>query len=264
MDWPQQKPPGGGGDRPFNLGSSKFPASSSSSQSLRQCGTFLARYGVHKAPSQSLPQHGPHKSRPSSPPSTAIVDGTSDFPDAKTDDAADSLNTPWLTPPSSSDHDDSRPVKSASPILSTQALMFPTWSPTPTIPSPTSVERLIESKVGKLTINGITPKILSEWEDRHPFVRESDHINYEYDGSTSRMIIRCTVSPVHDSLQIFFKSHTSAALLETLGKDTYIDRVQMSSGSSMSAASSVAATWRVLTLWDSVWGLHGKVERQVA
>lgn len=232
MDWLQNLPPGGV-DRPFNPAPSNFSVSSSSSQSLRQRSALLARYGVN-TPSQS------HVSRPPSTPATAIVERTSlppvvtAIPDAKIDDTTDSTNTPWLTPPPSSDRDSASPIKAPSLFASTDDPWFPTGSPSPRIPSPTAVEHLIESKDGKLTINGITPQMLSEWEDLHPFVRESDHINYEYDGSTSRMIIRCTVSPVHDSLQIFFKSHASAALLDTLSKVRYIESVQMSSGSSMS------------------------------
>lgn len=147
-----------------------------------------------------------------------------------------------LTPPASSGHGEDclrnidLDITVESPSNSTASSTPPCLlhPPYPRIPSPLSVERLIESEYGKHTIYGITPAMLSDWQIRYPFVREADHINYQYDASTSRLIIRCTVSPVHDSLQIFFQGRVSGALTSRLGLGKFMESVQMSCGSSMS------------------------------
>lgn len=80
-------------------------------------------------------------------------------------------------------------------------------------------------------------------------------------GNRTTMTIRWTMSPVHDSLQIYFQSDTSSVLLDTLGKDNQIKNVQMSPGSGISVTYFIICSicWPV----NSIWWLHGKMERQV-
>lgn len=75
--------------------------------------------------------------------------------------------------------------------------------------------------------------MLSDCQIRYPFVRESEHINYQYDASTSRMIIRCSTSPVHDLLQIHFQGRVSGVLTSCLGLDKFMENIQMSCGSGL-------------------------------
>lgn len=211
-----------------NSPTSHSPPTTSSSRSTRsphELRTFLARYSGVSPPAV----------RSSSPAVPILPLSTSGPGQPLTEAESDTMavHPTWLTPPPSSDCHESVRTRNHKFLRYLWTPVAPLTLPPRRIPRLATVENLIESQRGKLTINGITPKMLSDWEARYPSVREADHINYEYDGSTSRMIIRCHVSPVHDSLQIYFKGRASVALIARLGDESFLENIQMSSGSSM-------------------------------
>lgn len=256
MDWLRNGPPPPGGGYGHSSYNSQPPSSSprtdttsgtptSSHRSPDQFRSFIARYSDAGAP---VPQPVRPKSAGPVPNEPAQLDSKTlpiappfySQPNAEhpmTSGIKISSSPLLLTPPPSSDHDENlspiSPVTLQSSTDSNASIKLPVLPciPCPRIPSPSSFERLMEAEYGKQTIYGVTPDMLSDWQTRYPFVRESDHINYQYDASTSRMIIRCTPSPVHDSLQIYFQGRVSGVLTSRLGVDKFMENIQMSCGS---------------------------------
>lgn len=95
------------------------------------------------------------------------------------------------------------------------------------------MEDLIESCAveGTMTLRGITPAMMTSWELAHPGVRENESVKYQYDATTQRLIVQCGVSPVHDSLQIFFQNCVFDSVQPRLGRAKFNRIVQVSTGS---------------------------------
>lgn len=248
MDWrlngnPQ---PGGNYSNPFphhpfcSPQSDSVPASpapTSAHRSPAQIRSFIARYSDCNTPL-------PHSSRANSAPATSVNrDSTVPFPIALsrpnptavppvTLDLTISCVPSNLTPPPSSDHGEDReplfePTTDAPASIASPLLLHPG------IPSPSYVQDLMETSYDKQTIYGVTASMLLDWQQKYPFVVDSELINYQYDESTSRFIISCSPSPAHDSLQIYFQGRLSVELPARMGTNKFLSCVQMSCGSGM-------------------------------
>lgn len=56
---------------------------------------------------------------------------------------------------------------------------------------------------GPIVLRDISPAHFQEWQSRYPELLEADDVRYEYNPVSERMIIKCTTSPIHDSLQMY-------------------------------------------------------------
>lgn len=98
--------------------------------------------------------------------------------------------------------------------------------------TPHAMEDLIHDHTGRLILRGVTDSMFRDWESMYPEVREADNINFEYDASTSRFMIKCVVSPVHQSVTRFFNSRLAGVLPPLLGEEYYDGNIHHSSGDS--------------------------------
>lgn len=90
----------------------------------------------------------------------------------------------------------------------------------------------MEKFCGRVTVRGVSGSMFEAWKSLYPELQEDNHINYEYDSCTSRLMIKFPTSAIHESVSIFFTHRVSAVLLSRLGEDEYDDTVQLSSGAS--------------------------------
>lgn len=169
-------------------------------------------------------------STPSIPTGLLLPDTTAVYP--VTLDLNLSSTPSILTPPPSSGHEEDREPL-FEPTTDAPASITPPPLLHPGIPSPSSLQDLIETSYDKHTIYGVTASMLLDWQRKYPFVMDSESINYQYDESTSRFIISCSPSPVHDSLQIYFQGRLSVELPARMGTDKFLSCMQMSCGSGM-------------------------------
>lgn len=100
--------------------------------------------------------------------------------------------------------------------------------------TPETFENMVETMTGRVSFPGISGDMFSAWRSLYPVDMESKSLNYEYNSCTSRFIIKCPSSPVHESVSIFFTNRVSSGLQARLGLDTYEETVQVSSGLSES------------------------------
>lgn len=244
MDWLRNANPQSGGNysfpqQPFFSRQSDSvpgsPAPTSARRSPAQLRSFIARYSDCSTP---LPQSSRAKSAPAA---TVNFDSTIRVPTASpchdpiamlpvTLDLRVPSVSSILTPPPSSDHGgDHEPL--FEPTIDAPASIAPPPLLQPGIPSPSSVQELMETCYDKHTIYGVTASMLLDWQEKYPFVMDSELINYQYDESTSRFIISCSPSPAHDSLQIYFQGRLSVELPARMGTNKFLSSVQMSCGS---------------------------------
>lgn len=99
--------------------------------------------------------------------------------------------------------------------------------------TPETFENTVETMTGRVAFPGISGNILRAWRSLYPIDMESKSLNYEYNSQTSRFVVKCPTSPVHESVSIFFNNRVSSGLQARLG-DTYQDTVQVSTGFSES------------------------------
>lgn len=65
---------------------------------------------------------------------------------------------------------------------------------------PCFLEDTIEKRDRDMIIRGVSVDMLFNWKTLHPEVRETSPLRYKYDSSTSRFIVKCATSPVHNFL----------------------------------------------------------------
>lgn len=96
--------------------------------------------------------------------------------------------------------------------------------------TPEYIESMMHMIHGRATMRGVTKQDVDTWKSLYPEVVESDNIKCEYDSFTSRFITKCGISPVHESVSIFFTRQVTK-VLETRLTDHHLDDLtQVSAG----------------------------------